>query len=124
MPADKTANFTWDVFYKGKEGYAEHIQVGADDPQGLQDGRGLLMTWLGSIEAETLPRDKENQGRSYRPAAPKPTAVPGVTPICPVDGGSMSMRTGTKGPMTKNPGEAYAFWGCDNFPKCRGIVQV
>lgn len=133
MPAAKAANFTWDVFFKGKGaddgsgGFAEHIQVGAESAEGLQDGRAAMITWLGVIEAEVLPRDKEN-ARSFGPkaAAPRPKAQPGVTPVCPVDGGTMTLKTGTSGPMSKNPGQPYAFWGCDNFKttNCRGTVQA
>lgn len=38
-----------------------------------------------------------------------------LTPDCPQCGSTMIMRTAKHGP---NPGEQ--FWGCSNFPKCRG----
>jgi len=41
------------------------------------------------------------------------------TPVCPKCGGSMVLRKTQKG---QNAGKK--FWGCSNFPKCRGIVNV
>lgn len=42
-----------------------------------------------------------------------------ATPSCPKCGSTMARRTAKKGP---NPGNA--FWGCSNYPQCRGIVSI
>jgi hypothetical protein len=47
-------------------------------------------------------------------AAVKDTLIP----TCPKCGSDMVLRTTTKGP---NKGKQ--FWGCPNFPKCRGILK-
>jgi four helix bundle suffix protein len=41
------------------------------------------------------------------------------TPICPQCRGLMVMRTARKG---KNAGSQ--FWGCSNYPKCKGTRQL
>lgn len=45
--------------------------------------------------------------------APKPY-VPEPTPRCPRCAGPMAERSGPRG----------AFWGCRQFPNCRGIVDA
>lgn len=45
--------------------------------------------------------------------------VPGETPKCPKCGAPMVLRTATKG---DNKGSQ--FYGCSQFPKCRGIRQI
>ena len=40
-------------------------------------------------------------------------------PKCPQCGGTMTLRTARKG---ANQGEQ--FWGCDQFPKCKGTRQA
>lgn len=41
------------------------------------------------------------------------------TPTCPKCGSSMQLRKATKGANAGNE-----FWGCNRFPKCRGIINV
>lgn len=129
----KEATYTWDIFYKGKEGYAEHIQVGFEDTKQLQEARQGIVMWLGAIEAETLPRDKDNPKGGYAPraAAPRqqtPQAQPGVQPVCPIDGAPMEFRQGgISGPQSRNPGAPYpAFWSCSNYKAtgCRGRMNA
>ena len=40
------------------------------------------------------------------------------SPECPKCKGGMSLREAKKGKFA-----GTYFWGCDNFPKCRGIVS-
>jgi hypothetical protein len=133
--ADK-ANFSYDLFFRGPEGFGEHFQITSESAEDLLKGRSPLINALAIMDAKPLPRDMENQGRSYparggppRPAgagSPSQKPQPGVTPVCPVDGGHMTMKTGVKGPNTQAPGDPYAFWGCDNYATtgCRGKVNA
>lgn len=54
-------------------------------------------------------------------AKPTPQFSPTVTVSqnCPKCGGSMIKRTAKKGSNTGNE-----FWGCGNYPQCRGIVPI
>ena len=52
-----------------------------------------------------------------KPAIAQPTAA--VETACPQCGAGMVMRTARKG---ANAGGA--FWGCSNFPSCRGVRQA
>lgn len=131
MTEPKGAKYTWDIFYKGKEGYAEHIQVAFDDLSDLQVARQATNVWLGSIEAETLPRDKDNQrsGGGYAPKTAPQQANPavqqsGVTPVCPNDGATMQFRAAG---VSRNTGNPYpAFWSCTNYQAtgCKGRMNA
>jgi hypothetical protein len=39
-------------------------------------------------------------------------------PVCPQCGGQMFLRTAKKGDNAGN-----SFWGCGNYPKCRGVIS-
>lgn len=47
------------------------------------------------------------------------TTAASATPGCPKCGGSMVKRTAKKGSNAGN-----IFWGCSNYPHCRGIVPI
>jgi predicted RNA-binding Zn-ribbon protein involved in translation (DUF1610 family) len=58
-------------------------------------------------------------GKKEMPAAPVPIAkAENLTQLCPKCGGEMILRTAKSG---ANQGEK--FWGCSNFPQCRGILK-
>lgn len=52
-------------------------------------------------------------------AAPKQAAAVSSSPACPRCGGTMVRRVAKQG---ANAGKS--FWGCTDFPKCRGIVPI
>lgn len=53
-------------------------------------------------------------------AAPKlATPQPNATPACPTCGRGMVKRTAKKGANAGNE-----FWGCSNYPQCRGVVPI
>jgi len=119
MTEAKGAKYTWDIFYKGKEGFAEHIQVAFDTQEDLATARNSVNMWLGAIEAETLPRDKDNAKggwTSNKPATPQAQA--GVTPVCPTDGAPMRLRSPREGQSWP------AFWSCTNYPRCSGKMNA
>lgn len=58
----------------------------------------------------------KKQNTNEEPAA---ETAPGDAPICPKCGAPMVLRTATKGDNKGNQ-----FYGCSQFPKCRGIRQI
>lgn len=46
-------------------------------------------------------------------------AMPELEPLCPICSREMIKRTAKKG---KNAG--HSFWGCSQFPRCRGVVNL
>ena len=65
----------------------------------------LLQKYSGKKENSVLPVEIEK--------------IVNATPRCPKCGSEMILRTAKSG---ANQGEK--FWGCSNFPKCRGILKV
>jgi DNA topoisomerase I len=56
----------------------------------------------------------------YKPPKPTPVAPDGAeAPACPNCGGVMVLRQAFRG-----RGRGNAFWGCANYPNCRGIVSI
>jgi restriction system protein len=105
------------VFITSGEYTQEARAFAEGKPLDLVDGPQLL----------ELVREVQTQGSapSPRPAPdreppPSPaTALISSAPTCPRCGGAMSLRTARKG---GNAGGQ--FWGCQSYPKCRGIVQA
>jgi hypothetical protein len=56
----------------------------------------------------------EEAGPPLKPAAPQP-----APPACPECGSPMVLRTARRGGNVGNQ-----FWGCSNYPACRGIVKA
>jgi restriction system protein len=52
-------------------------------------------------------------------ATPHFTPKPSASPNCPACGSAMVRRTAKKGVNAGNE-----FWGCGNYPQCRGIVPI
>ena len=118
--ADK-ANFSYDLFFRGPEGFGEHFQITSETAEDLLKGRTPLINALAIMDAKPLPRDMENQGRSYPPrtqgsAPSSPPPTPGTVPICPVDSAPMQLRQPRDGQTWP------AFWSCSNYRStgCKG----
>jgi predicted RNA-binding Zn-ribbon protein involved in translation (DUF1610 family) len=56
--------------------------------------------------------------QTYAPDQPKVVINSPTEPICPKCGAKMVLRTAKSGPNQGKP-----FWGCPNYPKCRGILE-
>ncbi|MFN8529028.1 MAG: DUF2726 domain-containing protein [Anaerolineae bacterium] len=50
---------------------------------------------------------------------PQTTAPKSSKPVCPQCGGAMTLRTAQSGPKA-----GQQFWGCVNYPTCRGVLRV
>jgi len=58
-------------------------------------------------------------GKVEKPAHSYDTEIQSSTPLCPKCGSEMILRTVKSG---TNQGDQ--FWGCSNFPRCRGIINI
>lgn len=93
---------------------AEHIQEIVD----------VIMEWQASLSRERKAAHVENLHRNHPPAE-RMVALPQSAmnvevgndkpPTCPKCGAEMVRRT--------RKTDGGQFWGCPNYPKCRGIVQ-
>ena len=78
------------------------------------------------ISQDTLQRVAEKLALQHRPFAIDYRAMfvtgekqAAETPACPVCGSSMLLREAKKGKT-----EGKKFWGCPQFPKCRGVIEL
>jgi len=58
---------------------------------------------------------KRTEAPIHSPSSEKQTVIP----LCPKCGNEMVLRTAKKGANQGNQ-----FWGCPDFPRCRGIVKI
>ena len=73
---------------------------------------------------EVLSASKEEKGTSFEKQieesiAEKKSDIPEIEPLCPICSRKMIKRTAKKG---KNAGNS--FWGCSQFPNCRGVESI
>jgi restriction system protein len=92
-------------------------------PLDLLDGPALLEL-VREVQTGPAPVAAKPPARIEPVVSPPPVPEPvipstPVAPACPRCGASMVLRTATRG---GNAGGR--FWGCSNFPKCRGVVQA
>ena len=73
---------------------------------------------LTALLREKAGREPASPSSEPAAAAASPAASAATPPKCPKCGSAMVLRTARTG---ANQGEQ--FWGCSNFPKCRGIVK-
>lgn len=84
--------------------------------------QGLLVQARASLNAKD-----ETSANAARAKAPTPVKTaaessapgPGSSPVCPSCDAPMKLRTASRG---TNAGGS--FWGCSNYPKCRGTRQT
>ncbi|MFA5204365.1 MAG: four helix bundle suffix domain-containing protein [Lentisphaeria bacterium] len=87
-------------------------QIAALEKAFVEDG--------GYSEQLAAARLAERQKRKHDPSDPSdPLDPPDRIPACPQCGRPMVLRTAKKG---KNAGRP--FWGCSDYPECKGVVDV
>lgn len=93
--------------------FTQDARAFADDkPLDLINGAALVdLIGLVNPQANPLPATPE-------PLPMKETQKP-VSPVCPRCGDTMQLKTAQRGQYKGKP-----FWGCTNYPACRGIVNV
>lgn len=110
--------FEWDVFFAGKEGFEEHIQVKSEDADSFESGRQAVLTVLVKSGATTRFSSSKGTGGSPQAMAAAAEAV-GVTPAaknCP-NGCAEPMRYKAAG-VSRTSGKRYgAFYSCGRCQK-------
>jgi restriction system protein len=106
--ADRATVITTSRFTKESEDFAR------GKPIDLIDGPKLL----------SLVQRVQNKPASAEPSedsttAPITPSKMATQPLCPKCNAAMVQRTARKG---ANAGKS--FWGCSNYPKCRGVVGI
>lgn len=96
------------------------IRIPARTGYAVAGVEGLLLPYLG-VSAKLPPPSRPPIEAPRRKEMGELTAVPTGPgePRCPKCGGPMALRTAKNGP---NAGGA--FWGCRNYPRCRGILPA
>jgi very-short-patch-repair endonuclease len=96
------------------------IRIPARNGYAVADVEGLVRPYLGVL-AKLPPPSPAPNSTPARIERAEPTDVPTGSrePRCPKCGGPMAMRTAKSGP---NAGGS--FWGCQNYPRCRGIIAA
>lgn len=85
----------------------------------LVNGQDLSQMVEALMLSESEPESTGNESaQNTRNADEFPDAIQEVEPLCPVCHHKMIKRVAKKG---KNAGNT--FWGCSQFPKCRGVVH-
>lgn len=84
-------------------------------PIQLIDGTGLLHL-LGNVQQ---PESLSKNNQPTQPLASLPAMQVEAIPSCPYCGADLVKRTARRG---SNAGKA--FWGCSDFPKCRGTRAI
>lgn len=77
------ANFTWNVFYRGKEGFKEHLQATAENADALVGARAAVLKTLTEIGA-TPENDGLRGGGSRAPYAQRGIPIPASGPADPM----------------------------------------
>lgn len=73
---------------------------------------------------EVLSASKEEKAASFeeqieKSIEDKKLEMPEIEPLCPICSSKMIKRTAKKG---KNAGNS--FWGCSQYPNCRGVESI
>ena len=109
--ADHGVVVTSGTFTRQAQNFAEGSQITLIDGAELVSLIGDLHD---SVRTVDTPATRDPQLPAAPASAPRPTA-----PTCPRCGSQMDLKTATKGP---SPGSK--FWGCPNFPRCRGTRPI
>ncbi len=102
------------------------ITLGEFSPDALDFSLGKSLMLINGIDLsqmiDALPTEIEENSNSEDQAEEKTESeqqMPELEPLCPICSQKMIKRTAKKG---KNAGNT--FWGCSQFPNCRGVVST
>ncbi len=93
----------------------------ADQPLELVDGPKLLRLVQGVQNEAAKPQQEAGSvmPMTAAPVSEAQTVIDGGEPLCPKCGNAMKQKTARQGPNTGNK-----FWGCSQYPRCRGIRPI
>lgn len=97
-------------------GFVVTSGVFTQEAKSFAEGRNI-----GLIDCSELTAMIKSTQRQAAAARPEPRSAPAANANqdCPKCGGAMIRRIAKQG---ANVGKA--FWGCSNFPQCRGVVSI
>jgi restriction system protein len=97
-------------------GFVVTSGVFTDEASSFAKGRNIVL--IDGVElAEMISHVKSSRSNQpHTESQPKPLFNARPQVLCPVCGGSMVRRIANKGPNKGNE-----FWGCAQFPRCRGV---
>lgn len=102
---------------------AEYIRRADSDPKaiaiGEKDMEALAQFFLSSHKQPKIDYTEKFRAIMESSASESTQSQPTVQTICPICGAAMVQRRASKGVNIGNE-----FWGCSNFPKCRGIISI
>jgi len=96
-------------------GFVVTSGVFTQDARDFTEGRNIELI-DGSALTAMIGSIRHGKGNTTQPFPPKHVAS---IPSCPKCGSQMVKRTARQGANAGN-----AFWGCSNYPQCRGIVAI
>jgi hypothetical protein len=107
------AKFSWNIFFRGPEGYKEHVQAQFEDGTELGTARTNVLTVLKEIgakpeeERKQYPQQRTAPDQGAQNLAAQAAAQGAVQKACPVHGSPMQYKAGgfsrTKTDAAGNP---------------------
>lgn len=104
------------------------ITSGIFTPEALDYALGKALMLINGVDLsqmiEVLSASKNEQTKSFdeqieEAVEESKSQMPELEPLCPICSSKMIKRTAKKG---KNAGNS--FWGCSQFPNCRGVESI
>ena len=100
------------------------ITTGIFTPEALDSAPGKSLMLINGVDlslmvnALSASNDAGNLDSEIQQEEEKKQEMPEIEPLCPICSREMILRTAKKG---KNAGNT--FWGCSQYPNCRGVVS-
>jgi restriction system protein len=100
------------------------ITAGIFSPDAIEYARGKILLLINGVDLismidvlmQSLAEPADNAKQNLKVDTKQ--EMPEIEPLCPICSQKMIMRTARKG---KNAGNI--FWGCSQFPNCRGVIS-
>ena len=99
-------------------GFVVTSGVFTQEAKSFAEGRNIGLIDGSELTAMIKSTQRQRQAAAARPE-PRSAPAANANQDCPKCGGSMIKRIAKQG---ANAGKA--FWGCSNFPQCRGVVSI
>jgi restriction system protein len=94
------------------------LRVTAQRAYPVSELRTAVLNELGASNAATIPKEPRNSTSAEAANTVRPTG-PGAAPSCPKCSLPMVRRRAESGSRLGS-----GFWGCTEFPRCRGVVAI
>ena len=118
----RTITFLHDIMKDDNVRFGIVITSGEFTPDALEYAIGKTILLINGIDLtqmiEVLMQSDFKEEKLENKNASQEQEMPELEPLCPICSQKMIKRTARKG---KNAGNT--FWGCSQFPNCRGVVS-